>query len=122
VLLVEQSVYHADILKAHIDQNQEETKKSKARKGIRENPDYPKATAKGYAEHRGLMRGSHGGTSDVIQADTYEVPIDENASDEGLYALVQALTCRRRILRLIYQNDLQGKYFSDDLKDYIVTH
>ncbi|KAF8177452.1 P-loop containing nucleoside triphosphate hydrolase protein [Pholiota molesta] len=109
VLLVEPLVYQADLLQAHIIQNEEANKKGKVRRGIRENPNYPKAAEKGYAQTRGVLRGSHGAKFDTLAVDaaTYEVPIDRDASDEGLYALVQTTICRRRILRLIYQNEVQ---------------
>lgn len=104
VLLVEPSVYQADLVKANMAQKAANAQGKKSR-GIRETPDYPKSSEKGYAEERGVLRGSHEGqATDIVKKHTYEVPIDYDASDEGLYGLVQTVICRRRVLHLVYRN------------------
>jgi hypothetical protein len=94
VLLVEQSVYQADLLQAYLGQNEGRNAKGKTKtQGIHENPNYPKSPEKGYAQSRGLLCGSHGGAFDGFEKATYKVPIDKNISDKGLYALVQTTIC-----------------------------
>ena len=110
VLLVEPSIYQADLLQAYMRQNTVE-KKGKPSRGIRENPNYPKSSDPAYAQGRGLLRGSHDAQSDTFEKKTYDIPIDYDAKDEGLHALVQTTVCRRRILRLIYTNGKEEGIF-----------
>lgn len=102
---MEPSVYQVDLVKAHLITEIAEKTHTKKKRGIRESADYPKAAEAGYAVQRGALRGSHKGQSaDIVETHTNDVPIDFNASDEGLYALVQTHICRRQVLRLVYDN------------------
>ncbi|KAJ7615158.1 P-loop containing nucleoside triphosphate hydrolase protein [Mycena polygramma] len=59
---------------------------------------------KDYAVRHGQKRGSYRGTDDAMTAlEVLDVP--EDAPAEGLYALIQATTCRRRILCRIFRNE-----------------
>ncbi|KJA28704.1 hypothetical protein HYPSUDRAFT_94865, partial [Hypholoma sublateritium FD-334 SS-4] len=90
---------------AHITQ-EKAAEKTKKNRGIRVNPEYPKSSEDGYAAERGQLRGSETKADKMITS-TYEVPIDFHAIDEGLYAFIQTIICRRRVLQLIYSNDQQ---------------
>ncbi|KAJ7289062.1 hypothetical protein C8J57DRAFT_1627387 [Mycena rebaudengoi] len=61
---------------------------------------------KDYAESHGQKRGSFRGTDDAVlpRLDTPDIAGDTPA--EGLYALIQATICRRRILALVFKNKL----------------
>ncbi|KAF7338756.1 ATP-dependent DNA helicase Q-like 3 [Mycena sanguinolenta] len=66
-----------------------------------------KAMGKDYAESHGQKRGSHHGKDDTVASldtsdSTAEIPQDAPA--EGLYALIQATICRRKILSQIFKN------------------
>ncbi|EFI28041.1 ATP-dependent DNA helicase RecQ [Coprinopsis cinerea okayama7 len=104
VLLVEKSVYEAD-LEAYLKdgtptQVQESSKKRK--KTVRQSTDYPKAT-KEYANEHGALRGRHDPSDDNKFAKK-DVPLDRDSIDEGLYTLVQTGTCRRAVLTKIFGN------------------
>lgn len=101
VLLVEKSVYKFD-LQAFQDQRANASGKKKG--NVREATEYPKSKDKEYAVKHGVLRGSYGGGSDVI-SDKIEVPIDFYSINEGLYAFVQTLGCRRQVLTKIYENE-----------------
>jgi hypothetical protein len=58
---------------------------------------------KEYAQLHGVRRGSADGKHDEIPVHAKDT-IDQEAADEGLHVLVQASTCRRRILTEIYGN------------------
>ncbi|KAJ6472905.1 P-loop containing nucleoside triphosphate hydrolase protein [Mycena vitilis] len=58
---------------------------------------------KAHAKARGVQRGSVGGKHDAIFV--LDTPrLDPEAADEGLHVLVQTGTCRRGVLRMIYNN------------------
>ncbi|KAJ7643852.1 P-loop containing nucleoside triphosphate hydrolase protein [Roridomyces roridus] len=65
-----------------------------------------KGKGKDYAESHGLKRGWSRGADDFglspLADSEAEIPVDAPA--EGLYALVQATTCRRRILARVFRN------------------
>jgi superfamily II DNA/RNA helicase len=106
VLLVEKSVYDADLDKPHqVDQ------RSKGKNYSRQSTNYTKSKSKDYAMKRGVLRGAYGGLSDEV-AVGIEVPIDFSASDEGAHSLVQSTTCRRGVLTKIYGNKKAGKHQS----------
>ena len=98
VLLVEKSVYEADILQLEL----EGTKKKK-KIGVRQSATYPKAN-KQYAIAHGLLRGAYGGGACNDNILNVDVKIDHTSPDEGLYTLVQTGGCRRRVLTAIYKN------------------
>ncbi|KAJ7171553.1 P-loop containing nucleoside triphosphate hydrolase protein, partial [Mycena crocata] len=59
---------------------------------------------KDYAASHGQQRGWHrGGASDVITP-LQELDVPQDAPLEGIYALIQATTCRRVILARIFKN------------------
>jgi superfamily II DNA helicase RecQ len=97
VLLVEKSVYEADLTRL------DEASSGKKKKSVRQSSTYPKAP-KGYALRHGVQRGSFDGLSDenLLKED---VVLDLNSLDEGLYSLVQTGLCRRKVLAAIYGND-----------------
>lgn len=100
VLLVEKSVYEADLSQL---ESFEGTKTKTKSKGVRQSSTYPKAN-KQYAITRGLLRGAYGGGDcDRIIAND-EVPLDCDSMDEGLYTLVQTGKCRRKVLTAVYRN------------------
>ncbi|KAF8218135.1 P-loop containing nucleoside triphosphate hydrolase protein, partial [Mycena galopus ATCC 62051] len=66
-----------------------------------------KALGKDYAESHGQKRGSfHGKNDSVASLDTSgsSAEIPQDAPAEGLYALIQATICRRKILSRIFKN------------------
>ncbi|KIJ91905.1 hypothetical protein K443DRAFT_135401 [Laccaria amethystina LaAM-08-1] len=97
VLLVEKSVYEADLMK--LDEALSDNKK----KQVRQSSTYPKAP-KGYAIRHGIQHGSFDGFCDenLLKED---VLLDRKSLDEGLYSLVQSGMCRQRVLTTIYRND-----------------
>ncbi|KAF4622101.1 hypothetical protein D9613_009530 [Agrocybe pediades] len=101
VLLVEKSVFEADLSKVNDKDNSLATKQT----GVRQSVTYPKAP-KGYAIRHGIQRGSHHGNSDknLQVAGEPPVPLDSESPDEGLYSLAQTGGCRREILTQIYGN------------------
>ncbi|KAH6899240.1 P-loop containing nucleoside triphosphate hydrolase protein, partial [Coprinopsis sp. MPI-PUGE-AT-0042] len=105
VLLVQPSVYEADLFKwAELakDEKGSEKEKKKKKKSIRQSTTYPKAP-KGYSKQRGVERGSVG--DDWVEDVAFrreEVPLDVASTNEGLYSLVQSGTCRRKVLAQIY--------------------
>ncbi|KAF8867590.1 P-loop containing nucleoside triphosphate hydrolase protein, partial [Infundibulicybe gibba] len=112
VLLVEKSIYDADLSK--IDQSPQNKlgnaktsiRKGATKPGVHQPGTYPKAT-KGYAVRHGSKRGAHGGQDDGILNSATEVAIDVEAPDEGLYSfLVQTGQCRRLILTKIFRNEM----------------
>lgn len=107
VLLVERSVYEADLSKLDAACVGSERKL----KGIRQSSTYPKAP-KGYAIQHGVQRGSFNGFNDEI-VDRREAPVDLDSLDEGLYTLVQTGSCRRKVLTQIYQNATPSKFKID---------
>ena len=98
VLLVERSVYEADLSRLEEAVSTSATKK----KTVRQSSTYPKAT-KQYAADHGALRGgsSPGCDSSLGQKD---VPLDSASIDEGLYTLAQTVKCRRKVLTAIYGN------------------
>lgn len=99
VLLVEKSIYDADL-----DKGCQDEQKTKAKKTIRQSSNYPKAKTKEYAIKRGVLRGAYGGLFDRV-ATGVDVRIDVSSVDEGAYGLVQSTTCRRGVLTDIYGNE-----------------
>ena len=98
VLLVEKSVYEADISRL-----ESEGTKTKKRTGVRQSATYPKAN-KQYAIAHGLLRGAYGGGAcddNILNAD---VQLDRRSPDEGLYTFVQTGGCRRQVLTAVYKN------------------
>lgn len=104
VLLVEKSVYDADLDKPHQDDQ-----RSKGKKYTQQSTSYTKSKSKDYAIKRGVLRGAYGGLSDEV-AVGIEVPVDVSASDEGAHSLVQSTTCRRGVLTTIYRNKKASKH------------
>ena len=96
VLLVEKSVYEADILEL------EGTKKKK-KIGVQQSATYPKAN-KQYTIAHGLLCGAYGGGACDDNILNVDVQIDHTSSDEGLYTLVQMGGCQCRVLTAIYKN------------------
>ncbi|EDR09889.1 uncharacterized protein LACBIDRAFT_325779 [Laccaria bicolor S238N-H82] len=96
-LLVEKSVYEADLTKL------DEALSGHKKKSVRQSSTYPKAP-KGYAIRHNVQRGSFGGLSNenVWKED---VPLDTKSLDKGLYSLAQTGSCRRKVLTVIYGND-----------------
>jgi hypothetical protein len=86
VLLVEKSVYEADLTRL------EEALSDNKKKRVRQSSTYPKAP-KGYAIRHGVQRGSFDGFCDenLLKED---VPLDRKSLDEGLYSLAQSGMCR----------------------------
>ena len=109
VLLVEKSVYEADL---SCLESAFEGKKSKKGKGVRQSSMYPKAT-KQYAISRGLLRGAYGGGTcdEILKRD--EIALDRESMDEGLYTLVQTGKCRRKVLTTVFNNTNPCKCFSN---------
>lgn len=67
-----------------------------------------KKQGKDYAVLHGQKRGSFGGKHDgITQQPEPEIPSD--APGEGIYAYIQATTCRRAILATIFQNKTPGE-------------
>ena len=102
VLLVERSVYEADLTR--LDEALSENKK----KRIRQSSTYAKAP-QGYAIRHGVLRGSFDGLNDEIQTKE-EALLDTKSLDEGLYTLAQTGLCRRKVLTLIYSNDTPREF------------
>jgi superfamily II DNA/RNA helicase len=103
VLLVEKTIYEADLDSPH-----QHDQKSKGKKTIRQSSSYPKAKTKDYAIKHGVLRGAYGGVSEQVVAGI-NVPVDVSSADEGIYGFVQATTCRRGVLTKIYGNEKAGK-------------
>jgi superfamily II DNA/RNA helicase len=104
VLLVEKSVYNADLSKINVNISFEAEGNLKGRKkGVRQSSTYPKAT-KDYSIQHGVQRGDATGSFDNMIG-TCVVNLDSNSIDEGLYTLAQSTTCRRGVLTKIYGND-----------------
>lgn len=103
VLLVEKSVYDADLDKA------QEASTTTKKKNVRQAASYPKAESKDYPIQRGVLRGAYNGKTDTV-TQGITVPIDIAAIDEGAHSLVQTTTCRRRVLMRIYGNDVPSEY------------
>ena len=78
------------------------------RRGVQAARKYEKAS-KQYAIDHGILRGGFDGKHDAITS-CADVPLDREAADEGLHTLVQAVTCRRRILTKIYANNEPCKF------------
>ena len=98
VLLVEKSVYEADLMKLD-----EALLSEKRKKSISQSSTYLKAP-KGYAIWHGVLHGSFDGLSNEIQLEEH-VLLDMKSLDEGLYTLIQTGLCQQRVLTLIYGND-----------------
>jgi superfamily II DNA/RNA helicase len=106
VLLVEKSVYNADLSKLNANISLEADGNSKARKrGVRQSSTYPKAT-KEYAIQHGVQRGDETGAFDKMIG-TCITNLDSDSIDEGLFTLAQSTTCRRGVLIKIYGNNIQ---------------
>lgn len=101
VLLIEKSVYEADLTKL------DEALSGHKRKSVRQSSTYPKAL-KGYMIRHNVQRGSFGGLSDENLSK--DVPLDTKSLDEGLYTLAQTGLCRRKVLTLIYGNDIPREF------------
>jgi len=104
VLLVEKSAYDVDITAAA---NQAKKSTTKRKGNVHEATKYPKSKDKTYAISHGVLRGAFGGASDGIPVHI-EVPLDLLSLDEGLYTLVQTTECRRKVLQMIYGNEMPG--------------
>jgi superfamily II DNA/RNA helicase len=109
VLLVEKSVYEADLDKPHQDDQ-----KSRGKKSIRQSTNYARTKSRDFAIKRGVLRGAYGGLSDEVSVGI-EVPVDVSSSDEGAHSLVQSTTCRRGVLTKIYGNEKAGKHCKHQL-------
>lgn len=114
VLLVEPSVY-STVLDEHGSKPVGGKKSAKSGKAcsIKHKPPTSEESKakKTYAEQRGLKRGSQGGKHDAILVQDCP-PIDGEATDEGLYSLVQAGTCRRSILSIVFGNAPARKFIA----------
>jgi superfamily II DNA/RNA helicase len=76
---------------------------------------------KAHAQARGVNRGSVGGKHDAIFVkDTPH--LDPEVADEGLHVLVQAGTCRRRVLIEIYNNSDPSESDLRRFKSFQGTH
>ncbi|KAF5342587.1 hypothetical protein D9611_001979 [Ephemerocybe angulata] len=112
VLLVEKSVYEAD-LPAYLESSdvsrelENGGKKKKSRKSkVREASTYPKPKSpKEYAELRGALRGGHDKANDST-GNGEDIPLDLLAIDEGLYSFVQTGGCRRGVLTQVFRNEV----------------
>lgn len=100
VLLVEKSAYDLDL---PMFETQKANTSSKKKGNVREATEYPKSKDKEYAIKHGVLRGAHDGRNDAV-TERGDVPIDFHSVNEGLYAFVQTLKCRRKILTKIYEN------------------
>ena len=58
---------------------------------------------KEYAKNHGRNRGRLAGDEDILPV-AEATPIDRSSADEGLLSVVQAVSCRRRVIALIYDN------------------
>ncbi|KAH7903998.1 P-loop containing nucleoside triphosphate hydrolase protein [Hygrophoropsis aurantiaca] len=93
ILLVEQTAFAVDILnQMSPDKSSRTTRKGK--KG---------GEGKTYARMRGSRRGARGGKDDIVFL-AEQPQIDSEATDEGLYVLIQTGTCHRKVLTQIYGN------------------
>ena len=120
VLLVEKTVYDADLSNVPTDEFRSANSgvgSAKIRKSVRQVSTYPKGP-KGYANLHGVLRGSYGGASDAAPGS--DVPIDWKSLDEGLYNFVQTSICRRAFLTKIYGNDTPSQ--SHVLSAFTHTH
>ena len=100
VLLVEKSVYEADISQLESEGTGTKTKK---KTGVQQSATYPKAN-KQYAIAHGLLRGAYGGAAcddNILNAD---VQLDCISPDKGLYTLVQTGGCRWQVLTAVYKS------------------
>lgn len=106
VLLVEKSIYEADLEKLK-DIPSKSKSKAKASGKVAQTVRKPGVYAKGpkeYALNHGVKRGSFGGEHDTV-SERWDVPLDVEAPDEGLHSLAQTGTCRRQVLRMVFQNE-----------------
>ena len=86
VLLVERSVYEADLTRL------DEASSGNKNKSVCQSSTYLKAP-KGYAIQHGVQRGSFDGFCDENFLKK-NVPLDTKSLDEGLYSLAQSGMCR----------------------------
>jgi superfamily II DNA/RNA helicase len=114
VLLVEKSVYEADL--SRLDEIVQSTGK---RKTVRQSSTYPKAP-KNYAIERGVLRGGVNGTSDNNPSKA-DIPYDFDSVDEGLYTLVQTGRCRRQVLTAIYSNAQPHKFLQKSRRIHLLS-
>ena len=98
VLLVEKSVYEADLSRLEEAVSMSATKK----KSVWQSSTYPKATKQYAADHGALCGGSSPGCDSSLRQK--DVPLDSASIDEGLYMLVQTVACQRKVLTAIYGN------------------
>ncbi|EDR07545.1 uncharacterized protein LACBIDRAFT_298548 [Laccaria bicolor S238N-H82] len=77
VLLVEKSIYNADL-----DKGGQDKQKTKGKKTIRQSSNYPKAKTKEYVIKCGVRRGAYGGLFDEV-ATGVDVPVDVSSIDEA---------------------------------------
>ena len=98
VLLVEKSVYEADLSRLEEAVSMSATKK----KCVRQSSTYPKAT-KQYAADHGALRGGSSPSCDSSLGQK-DLPLDSASIDEGLYMLVQTVACQQKVLTAIYRN------------------
>jgi len=77
VLLVEKSIYDADL-----DKGCQDEQKTKVKKAIWQSSNYSKAKTKEYAIKRGVLWGAYGGLSNKV-ATGIDVPVDVSSIDEN---------------------------------------
>ena len=103
VLLAEKSTYEADLSKVNTELSGAQNKRNRTIRGVQAAPKYEKAS-KQYAIDHGVLRGGFDGEHDAV-TDCADVPLDREAADEGLHTFVQAVTCRRQVLKKVYANN-----------------
>lgn len=107
VLLVEKSVYSADLSNVSQPREDRSQDKKKRKRTVRQSAEYLKGE-KGHASAHGVGRGSYGGKSDTVHQQ--DVLIDFDAIDKGLYSLAQTSSCQQAFLTKIYQNQDAGAF------------
>lgn len=121
VLLVEKSAYgfNCEELGEDVDEAKKKTKgkAQTSRKLQKTTGEYVKG-GKGYAESRGVKRGSHNGKCDKLTHAGWSPVIDRRAKDENLLAFVQTGCCRRAMLTAIFDNYGSGQSFSNKISNH----
>ncbi|KAE9401327.1 P-loop containing nucleoside triphosphate hydrolase protein [Gymnopus androsaceus JB14] len=105
VLLVEKSAYAEELgaLQELLEDTAIKSGKKKKPGGAAAQKKTSAKDKRQYAEIHGVNRGSYGGKKDHVYLKS-EPPIDETASNEGLFVLVQTGICRRQVLTKIFKN------------------